>query len=370
MLQQFPMLLFPQHDHLQSPLTPIKDCYIFPRLFELHPTSSSYHSFTTSDAISQEISTHPITMKQRYRLLAQLLIFLYQLRAVVPPQLHDPPVPRTGGRTVKAECRIGGPNNSPEHCAGPCIAEDSYFYKKDAACTTWHRGATMDVLWARNNHRYGFVRLALVPKHDRMNHRAHEKYAFHFACYDSQQTRCNDEKYFCGTDIYKFGTRVVVPNVPDGEYVLGWTWYGASPASARISPRSNTTSATTGVARTSRSWAGRACTTRPRSACRTPCRKNLSPEPIRAAGAGPWSTAWASACASRAQRPRSPTFPLPMKMERSHTSGRRSSSSPRGTEISSRCGAESDRRRSRSTRGTNIFSRCGAERGRSAGTRC
>jgi len=123
-------------------------------------------------------------------------------------------------------CRRGGPDPDPNDCPGPCFAENSPQFFKDSKTYTWKRGQDQTVTWHRNTHNFGFIRLTLVPKKDRMNKKVHDANAFHYACYDSNPQRCPDLG-FCGTGKTEGTTRIKVPAVPDGEYVLGWTWYGA-----------------------------------------------------------------------------------------------------------------------------------------------
>lgn len=126
----------------------------------------------------------------------------------------------------RPHCRLGGPPGAPpDDCHGPCIPWGSWFMNKSAPTTIWQRGGQVIVKWARNNHRNGFVRLALVKRSNRMNFTAHEQAAFHYACWDGNMKACEEDQY-CGTDVSLYETTATVPNVPDGDYVLGWTWFG------------------------------------------------------------------------------------------------------------------------------------------------
>lgn len=76
----------------------------------------------------------------------------------------------------------------------------------------------------------GFVRLSLVPVDHMMDHGAHEKFAFHYACMDQGSHHCPDRSFdVCGNDAegLAWKTVVEVPRVyEDGVYVFGWSWYG------------------------------------------------------------------------------------------------------------------------------------------------
>lgn len=76
----------------------------------------------------------------------------------------------------------------------------------------------------------GFVRFSLVPIDYMMDHKAHEKFAFHYACMDQGGHQCPDRSFdVCGNDAegWAWKTVVEVPRVyEDGVYVFGWSWYG------------------------------------------------------------------------------------------------------------------------------------------------
>lgn len=125
------------------------------------------------------------------------------------------------------QCRLGGPDKKhPDGCLGPCIDKRSWRYNKKAPVTEWARGETRTASWHLNTHNHGFVRLALVPVKDRMNLAAHNRGEFHVSCFDSNSKKCAEGE-FCGTGTKKGTTDFTVPAVPDGDYILGWAWYGS-----------------------------------------------------------------------------------------------------------------------------------------------
>lgn len=139
----------------------------------------------------------------------------------------------------RPECRIGGPDDvpgvPPMHCPGPCgtdkVEENGgVFFNPNSAATAYRRGDKVVMKWTRNNHQSGFVRFTLVPKQDRMAADVHNQYAFHYACWEAGERHCGPDE-LCGTDEERkmFETEVEIPRVyPDGEYVLGWSWYGGT----------------------------------------------------------------------------------------------------------------------------------------------
>jgi hypothetical protein len=139
------------------------------------------------------------------------------------------------------ECRVGKPEGpqfdyiQPMNCPGPCgdTGKDSRgasFFSTEQGKTTLARGQKLYMKWTRNNHESGFVRFTLVPKSKRMDKGVHDMFAFHYACWEAGEIGCAtpDE---CGTDQkgLRYQTEVEIPRVfPDGEYILGWSWYGGT----------------------------------------------------------------------------------------------------------------------------------------------
>ena len=127
-------------------------------------------------------------------------------------------------------CRRGGPREGTDNCPGPCVSAP-WQLKQRPPVIVYRRGQDVSFSWARNTHIGGFVRFALVPIKDRMRKDAHEKYSFHYTCYDSGKHKCpngkGDVKERCGTDRYINGAQARIPEVyPDGKYILGWSWFG------------------------------------------------------------------------------------------------------------------------------------------------
>lgn len=130
----------------------------------------------------------------------------------------------------KPECRIGGPLHSPhDFCPGPCISKTSWQIERNPGTTTYERGQLVTMSWARNNHKGGFVRFSIVPRHLRMSHRAHNRLAFQYSCFEAGAKPCSYAQ--CGTDEKKviLSAQVRIPSIyPDGLYVLGWSWFGGT----------------------------------------------------------------------------------------------------------------------------------------------
>lgn len=108
---------------------------------------------------------------------------------------------------------------------------------------TFQRGQKTTIKYQRNNHGPGgFIRLTLVRPEHMMNKNKHAANAFYYTCWGANPVvAAPDELHrddygftLIGSDgeehDYKQGyyqTEIEIPKcVPDGDYVLGWAWYG------------------------------------------------------------------------------------------------------------------------------------------------
>lgn len=135
-------------------------------------------------------------------------------------------------------------------CPGPCdvssVQPNSNFPKvtrPELPAAVYERGEQVTIKYQRNNHGPGgFVRLSLVPVEKMMNKNVHEENAFHFSCWGSDPVKAKpnelgrdkqgfslvggDGKLHDGPISY-YTTNIIIPRViPDGDYVIGWVWYG------------------------------------------------------------------------------------------------------------------------------------------------
>lgn len=96
----------------------------------------------------------------------------------------------------------------------------------------WRRGDYVTIQWAKNNHKTGFVRFALVPVSKMMERNAHERLAIYHGCFTQGLYQCDPKtaEERCGADQDGMGysrPRLKIPTVfPDGKYVFGLVWYG------------------------------------------------------------------------------------------------------------------------------------------------
>lgn len=99
--------------------------------------------------------------------------------------------------------------------------------------TTTSRGARLPVRYSRNNHDGGFVRWSLVPLRHASSKAFHTRAAFHYACWSAGRFRCaprtREARRDCADDrrgtAYRTTLRIPA-HLPDGQYVLGFVWYG------------------------------------------------------------------------------------------------------------------------------------------------
>lgn len=94
----------------------------------------------------------------------------------------------------------------------------------------YRRGETIDVIWVRNSHHGGIVRLGFVPVSAMWNRAAHSKLAIFYGCWDDHKMPCKVRNFrWCGTDNKGFSltARLTVPTcLPDGDYVFSYSWFG------------------------------------------------------------------------------------------------------------------------------------------------
>lgn len=95
----------------------------------------------------------------------------------------------------------------------------------------WKRGSYNRVVWTRNNHEGGFVRWTIVPLERMWDKASHEKMAFDYGCWNVGRFHCNEFDFHrdCNYDQENeaFSKFLYIPPIyPDGDYVLGFTWYG------------------------------------------------------------------------------------------------------------------------------------------------
>lgn len=129
--------------------------------------------------------------------------------------------------TYDNACRIGGVNrHKGVNCPGPCPTKKK---RRNYRVVTYRRGQRTPIEYLRNNHKGGFLRLSLVPVHQKMSHAVHARNAFRWSCWSHGRIGCGSGS--CGTDRTRSRYRqfMTIPDVfPDGEYVLGYAWYGGS----------------------------------------------------------------------------------------------------------------------------------------------
>lgn len=132
------------------------------------------------------------------------------------------------------------PNVPIGTCPGPCDVTSDTFLKNtspDRPAAVYGRGETVTVKYSRNNHSPGgFVRLTLVPLDKMMDEETHKRNAFHYSCWGANTapaTRADiaqDRFGFnvAGSDraLYNVVDVTIPTVVPDGDYVLGWAWFG------------------------------------------------------------------------------------------------------------------------------------------------
>lgn len=121
-------------------------------------------------------------------------------------------------------------NCKGRQCTDACPSKQSsgIANSQERPAATWRRGQRVMVKWAKNNHHGGMIRIALVPVDKMWDRVWHKKMTLLHACWETGEFNCSHNED-CGTDKSgeAFSKQVVIPDVfPDGDYVLGYVWYG------------------------------------------------------------------------------------------------------------------------------------------------
>ncbi len=168
-----------------------------------------------------------------------------------------------------SSCRLGGdPKFGVDNCPGPCDlrklgignAEVSQlrrgidvfegksprvnFYPPNKPAAEFRRGQTVTMKYTRSNHGPGgFERYTLVPLDKNwMDKSVHTRLAIHFSCWGETPVAAKPNELerdefgfsFIGSDGQQHSfskgyyiSKVTIPDVvPDGKYMVGWSWYG------------------------------------------------------------------------------------------------------------------------------------------------
>jgi hypothetical protein len=136
-------------------------------------------------------------------------------------------------------------------CPGPCNLDFTKYPgganhpNSSNPAATYKRGQMVTIKYNRNNHPPGgFIRMTLVPVSKIMDKAEHAKGAFHFSCWGAGVTQATqaeitrDDKGFniVGNDGDQhssppayYSSDIIIPDVvPDGDFVLGWVWFGGT----------------------------------------------------------------------------------------------------------------------------------------------
>eukprot|EP00168_Porphyra_purpurea_P003714 TRINITY_DN14328_c0_g1_i1.p1 TRINITY_DN14328_c0_g1~~TRINITY_DN14328_c0_g1_i1.p1 ORF type:complete len:261 (-),score=27.05 TRINITY_DN14328_c0_g1_i1:35-817(-) len=158
---------------------------------------------------------------------ASLLLAAGTLSAATGAAAHSALI-RPLESTWDSSCRIGTAGGRfAKYCPGPC---SRYGRRHNYKVETYRRGQNIPVVYSKNNHNGGFLRLTLVPVKHRYHAWAHARNAFRWSCWSAGEVNCPKRTGFeCGNDSRgrRYQQWVTIPPVfQDGEYILGFVWYG------------------------------------------------------------------------------------------------------------------------------------------------
>lgn len=137
-----------------------------------------------------------------------------------------------------------------ENCQGPCdlraiVSGRANYDSPEKPAAVYSRGQNATVKYERNSHGPGgFIRLTIVPVEEMMDKAAHARNAFHYSCWGANPVIAEPEeieideygfniigtdgKYHNFTKGYYAVNITIPPCIPDGNYVLGWVYYGGT----------------------------------------------------------------------------------------------------------------------------------------------
>ncbi|KNE66590.1 hypothetical protein AMAG_11711 [Allomyces macrogynus ATCC 38327] len=114
----------------------------------------------------------------------------------------------------------------------PCGNKDKS--QANPAAATYQRGEAIDVVWPRNNHPGGFIRLSVVPFSSAQTFDDFAAGTVQFSCHESgcksgfADPNAGDAP---GTPVdgNHCATKFTIPSyLPDGQYTLQWLWFGGA----------------------------------------------------------------------------------------------------------------------------------------------
>lgn len=161
-----------------------------------------------------------------------LLTLVFSLSTTVAHQHITYPTPIS--HTLA--CRIDEKMNCPGPCPNQKFRADQDPNKPKK---TVQRGQTLVVHTAKNNHLGGFSRWTIVKIKDMFDKQKHNEAAFLYTCADNNISKCTrrNKQRDCRVDKRNeyFRHYIEIPDIyPDGNYVLGWSWYGGATKYGRI----------------------------------------------------------------------------------------------------------------------------------------
>lgn len=182
--------------------------------------------------------------------MANIILFLLFLSSLVVLSMSRSWLTEPQSTAPRA-CSVGGlldsgNNGSIRTCGGPCDAGFGAFLQSSSPSNPagmYRRGERVTIKYARNGvGPGGFIRLTLVPLDHMMDKAAHAANAFHYSCFGANPTAATrrdirtdqfgfniagEDGTFHNGPVMIYETHTTIPTVlPDGDYVLGWAWYG------------------------------------------------------------------------------------------------------------------------------------------------
>lgn len=158
----------------------------------------------------------------------KILAFLFAIFCLDTAESHSyltKPTSRTNQAQTQTGCR--GPQ-----CLGPCDAQRDR--PGNTAPVAIERGADLELLWPRNNHAGGFIRIAWAPTEESDQHESFDKHVQLFTCHEITCQSSNFPADPLGGDsdgqaLGKCSASLTVPQqLSDGNWTMQWSWFGGA----------------------------------------------------------------------------------------------------------------------------------------------
>ncbi|ORZ39029.1 hypothetical protein BCR44DRAFT_115559 [Catenaria anguillulae PL171] len=136
-------------------------------------------------------------------------------------------------RLLEPKARNGGFIGAFDNFVSPACGGDGSKNNARPQDATYRRGQSVPVVWPRNNHPGGFIKLAIVPLNSAQTQADFDNNVVQFACHESGCKSGFASDPLGGDnapeDSNRCTTQLKIPAfLADGQYTLQWHWFGGA----------------------------------------------------------------------------------------------------------------------------------------------